>query len=55
MKRTSFTGNKYFYSRGASARARGLTKTQAEAYYRIDTAADYARIAFDKGFRGLSL
>jgi hypothetical protein len=54
MKRQTLTGKKYFYSRGQSARARKMTKVQAEAFYRIDAAADYARIAFDAGFRGLS-
>ena len=46
---------KYFYALGQSARARGLTKIQGEALYRLDTAIPYARIAYDAGFRGLSL
>jgi hypothetical protein len=49
------SGKKYFYALGVSARARGLTKLQAEAYHRMDCAIDYARIAFDAGYRGLSL
>lgn len=49
------SGKHYFYAIGQSARARGLTKTQAEAVYRIDAALPYAAIYFDKGFRGLSL
>jgi hypothetical protein len=54
MKRSkSFSGKMYFYTRGQSARARGLSKTAAEALYCIDNAPDYARIAFDAGYRGL--
>lgn len=49
------TGKKYFYALGQSVRARGFTRAEGEALYRIDAAADYARIYFDKGFRGLSL
>ena len=49
------SGKKYFYTRGISARARGWSKIQAESYYRIDVARDYARIAFDAGYRGLAL
>lgn len=48
------SGKKYFYSIGQSARARGLSKSQAETFYSIDSAFPYARIAFDKGYRGLS-
>lgn len=55
MKRQKLSGKKYFYSRGQSARARQMSKIQAEALYRIDTAADYARIAFDAGYRGLAM
>jgi hypothetical protein len=47
------SGKKYFYALGQSARARGLGKLTAENFYCIESAADYARIAFDKGFRGL--
>jgi hypothetical protein len=53
MKRTTNTGSQYFYAIGQSARARGLTKIQAETFHSIDSAAPYARIAFDAGFRGL--
>jgi hypothetical protein len=53
MKRTTKSGSKYFYSIGQSARARGLSKAQAEAYHVIESAAPYARIAFDAGYRGL--
>jgi len=49
------SGKKYFYALGQSARAKGLTKDQGMALYRIDAAFDYARIAFDAGYRGLSL
>ena len=49
------TGKKYFYACGQSARARGFTKSQGELLYSIDSAAPYARIAFDAGFRGLSI
>ena len=47
------SGKKYFYAIGQSARARGLSKIQAEAYHGIEAAAPYARIAFDAGYRGL--
>lgn len=49
------TGKKYFYACGQSARSRGLSKSQAEAVYRIECASPYARIAFDAGYRGLGL
>jgi len=49
------TGKKYFYALGQSARARGFTKEAGEAFNRIDAAAPYARIYFDKGYRGLPL
>ena len=45
----------WFYARGQIARARGWSRGKAEEYHRIDVAADFARIAFDAGFRGLSL
>jgi len=48
------TGKKYFYAKGQSARARGWPKSLAESYY-LTGAADYARIAFDAGYRGLGL
>lgn len=47
-------GSKYFHAKGQSARARGMTKSAAELFY-VTGAADYARIAFDKGYRGLPL
>jgi hypothetical protein len=46
-------GKKYFYALGQSCRARGLTKIQGESFYRIEAAQDYARIAYDAGYRGL--
>lgn len=49
------SSKQWFYAKGQSARAMGWPKSHAEAWYSIDTAADYARIAFDAGFRGLSL
>ena len=53
MKQTRNSGSKYFYAIGQSARARGVSKAAAEAYYMLDAAAPYARIAFDAGYRGL--
>jgi len=52
MKHKSLTGKKYFHAKGQSARARGWTKGFAESYY-LTGASDYARIAFDAGYRGL--
>jgi hypothetical protein len=52
--RIIMTGKKYFYAIGQSARARGLSKSQAETLYSIESASPYARIAFDAGYRGLS-
>lgn len=49
------TGKKYFYALGQSCRARGLTKVQGELSYSIESALPYARIAYDAGYRGLSL
>jgi hypothetical protein len=54
MKNRSLTGKKYFYAKGQSARACGWTKSFAESYY-LTGASDYARIAFDAGFRGLRM
>jgi hypothetical protein len=48
------SGKKYFYALGQSARAKGMTKDQGMALYSIESALDYARIAFDAGYRGLS-
>jgi hypothetical protein len=47
-------GKKYFYALGQSARAKGMTKDRGMAFYCIESAQDYARIAFDAGYRGLS-
>ena len=51
------SGKKYFYALGQSARARGLTKEQGMVLYCIEAEGvlPYARIAFDAGYRGLSL
>ena len=49
------TGKKYFYALGQSVRAKGLTKDQGMEFYRIETGLPYALIAFDAGFRGLSV
>jgi hypothetical protein len=49
------TGKKYFYALGQSVRARGLTKDQGMEFHRIEAGLPYARIAFDAGFRGLSI
>ena len=53
MKQTRNAGKKYFYRIGQSARSRGLSKAQAIAFHMIETAAPYAQIAFDAGYRGL--
>lgn len=51
------SGKKYFYALGQSARARGLTKEQGMVLFAVEAAGiqPYARIAFDAGYRGLSL
>jgi hypothetical protein len=49
------SGKKYFYALGQSVRARGLTKIQGELLYSLENAIPYARIAYDAGYRGLSL
>ena len=49
------SGKKYFYALGQSVRARGLTKDQGMAFHCIEAGAPYARIAFDAGYRGLSI
>ena len=49
------SGKKYFYALGQSCRAKGMTKDQGMELYRVDAASDYCRIAFDAGFRGLSI
>ena len=47
-------GKKYFYALGQYARARGLTKDQGIALLGLENVKDYARIAYDIGYRGLS-
>jgi hypothetical protein len=49
------SGKKYFYALGQSARARGLTKDQGIALFCVEAALPFALIAFDAGYRGLSL
>jgi len=44
----------YFYARGQSARAKGMSKVQAEEKY-LSGAPAFARIYFDKGYRGLAM
>lgn len=49
------SGKKYFYALGQSARAKGLSKERGMELYSIESTLPYARIAFDAGYRGLSL
>jgi hypothetical protein len=49
------SGKKYFYALGQSARARGYTKDKGFEVYCIDAAPPFASIAFDAGYRGLSI
>ena len=49
------SGKKYFYALGQRCRALGLTKDEGMELYRIDAGREYCRIAFDAGFRGLSI
>jgi hypothetical protein len=49
------SGKKYFYALGQSARARGLTKDQGIELYKLQSALPFALIAFDAGYRGMSL
>ena len=49
------SGKKYFYALGQRARAKGMTKDQGMTLYGIESAQYYARIAFDAGYRGLSI
>jgi len=49
------SGKKYFYALGQSARAKGLSKDEGMALYCIEAGLPHARIAFDAGYRGLSL
>lgn len=55
MARKRLAGKKYFYAIGQSVRAKGFTKTQGEILYQLDAAPAFARIAFDKGYRGFGL
>lgn len=55
LKENRMTGKKYFYALGQRARSRGLTKDQGMILYRIEAGLPYARIAYDAGYRGLSL
>ena len=45
----------YFYGLGQSVRARGWSKDKGMEYYKIESALPFVRIAFDAGYRGLSL
>lgn len=45
----------YFYALGQSARARGFSKEGGMEFYCIEAGLPFARIAFDAGYRGLSL
>ena len=49
------SGTKYFYAMGQRARSKGMTKPIAEEFYGIEKVLPYARIAFDKGYRGLAI
>lgn len=49
------SGKKYFYALGQSARAKGMSKEGGMLAYFIEAGLPYARIAFDAGYRGLSL
>jgi hypothetical protein len=49
------SGKKYFYALGQRARAWGWTKDAGMERFKIEAAQSYARIAFDAGYRGLSL
>ena len=55
MKHTALSGKKYFYAIGQRVRAKGWSKDQGMEFYCIEAGAPYARIAFDAGFRGLSI
>lgn len=49
------SAKKYFYALGQRSRSIGWTKAQGETFYQLDNAPNFARIYFDKGFRGLAL
>ena len=55
MRNIALSGKKYFYAIGQRVRAKGWSKDQGMEFYKIDSAQPYARIAYDAGFRGLSL
>jgi hypothetical protein len=55
LLRIIMSGKKYFYALGQRARSNGLTKDQGMSMYAIEQAHSYARIAFDAGYRGLTL
>lgn len=55
MKKYKTSGKKYFYGCGQSARARGFTKDQGIRFFSFQDLPPFALIAFDAGFRGLSL
>lgn len=46
---------KYFYSLGQFARSKGMTAHQGSLFFKIESAPDFARIMFDKGYRGLGI
>ncbi len=49
------SGKKYFYALGQRVRAKGMSKDSGITFYKLESGPDYARIAYDKGFRGLAL
>ena len=49
------SGKMYFYSLGMRTRSKGWSKDVGMEFYKVDSAAPYARIAFDAGFRGLAI
>lgn len=54
MAKKILSGKKYFYSLGQRVRSLGISKDKGMEFYKLESAPDYARIAFDKGYRGLS-
>ena len=55
MKNPSLAGKKYFYALGQSVRSRGLNRSEAEEFFKLNSGLPHCRIAFDKGYRGLPL
>ena len=49
------SGKKYFYALGQRTRSLGWNKDEGMAFFCIEAGPHYARIAFDAGYRGLSL